>query len=141
MAQLTVRDAAWLARLLAQHALTPAADRPFAIVDVRDSDHAGGHIPGSIHVPSTTFARNVGWLVQQLQGKDEVVFHCMMSQQRGPACARVFARELQKARSDETAAVTEPVVSVLTGGFANWVSIYRRQAATLIADYDPKVWS
>src|ERR1700760_3123234 len=58
-----------------------------AIVDVRDSDYIGGHIRSCIHVPSANLEWKLPELVRQLWDKKVVVFHCALSQQRGPSAA------------------------------------------------------
>jgi len=70
---------------------TPAQD--IAIVDVRDDDHIGGHIRTSIHAPSHTLDTKIPELVRKLQSKEVVVFHCALSQQRGPSAALRYLRE------------------------------------------------
>lgn len=67
--------------------LSPTHSPDIAIIDVRDDDHIGGHIAGSTHVPSSTLDYRVPELVRTLQRKKVVVFHCMLSQQRGPSAA------------------------------------------------------
>ena len=57
----------------------------FQIVDVRDDDFEGGHIKGAINVPYHQFSDRVTTLVDELEGKDAVIFHCALSQQRGPS--------------------------------------------------------
>ena len=64
-----------------------------AVVDVRDDDHVGGHIRSSIHVPSSSLDHRLPGLVRNLAGKDAVVFHCALSQQRGPSAALRYMRE------------------------------------------------
>ncbi|KAI5309576.1 hypothetical protein KEM55_002913, partial [Ascosphaera atra] len=62
-----------------------AATQPntsFAIVDVRDSDHIGGHITTSIWSPSATLDVKLPELIRQLSDKTKVIFHCALSQQR-----------------------------------------------------------
>jgi rhodanese-related sulfurtransferase len=60
-----------------------------AVVDVRDDDHEGGHIKGCIHSPSTSFLSGVDQLREKLKDTPVVVFHCALSQVRGPKAARV----------------------------------------------------
>ncbi|KAJ4987869.1 hypothetical protein SVAN01_06599 [Stagonosporopsis vannaccii] len=67
-----------------------------AVVDVRDSDHIGGHIAGSTWVPSSTLDYKVPELVRTLQDKEVVVFHCALSQQRGPSAALRYIREKER---------------------------------------------
>jgi Cdc25 family phosphatase len=52
-----------------------------AIIDVRDDERSyDGHIAGSLHYASDTFSNNISNLVQQVKGKDTLVFHCALSQ-------------------------------------------------------------
>ncbi|KAI9839246.1 MAG: hypothetical protein M1819_003240 [Sarea resinae] len=69
-------------------------DSPIAIIDVRDDDHIGGHIASSTHIPSTTFhsPTQLSSLVHKLRSKNMVVFHCALSQQRGPRAALAYLR-------------------------------------------------
>lgn len=67
-----------------------------AVVDVRDDDHVGGHIHGSIHVPSTTLDYRIPEILRTLHDKEVVVFHCSLSQQRGPSAAMRYMREKEK---------------------------------------------
>ena len=67
-----------------------------AIIDVRDSDHIGGHIATSMHVASSTLDYAMPQLVRTLRETDVVVFHCMLSQQRGPGAALRYMRQREK---------------------------------------------
>lgn len=112
---------------------TKGLDRTFAVIDVRDADFEGGHIEGAINVPSETFATQLGRLLaEELHDKDEVIVHCMMSQQRGPYCANLLVHEIQKK------GLPGPKVRVLKGGFNGWVTEFRN--SNLIVSYDAKVW-
>src|SRR5271170_899643 len=62
----------------------PPIPRSFKIVDVRDDDYIGGHIPGTLNVPSLQFSSRVEDLVDELKDNEAVVFTCALSQQRGP---------------------------------------------------------
>ena len=126
--------------------LLPTESRPnLAIIDVRDDDHVGGHIMSSTHVPSVTLDFRVPELVRTLRNKDKVVFHCALSQQRGPGAARRYLGERDRVLRREKEA-TEPMpdaggednaaiavdhggvstdtmhqeVYVLDGGFVKW---------------------
>lgn len=46
-----------------------------------------------MHVPSTTLDQQVPELVRKLKDKETVVFHCALSQQRGPSAALRYIRE------------------------------------------------
>ena len=78
-----------LSSLILSHGTAPG----LAIVDVRDADHAGGHILGSIHVPSSSLDYRTPELIRKLAEKEIVVFHCALSQQRGPSAALKYMRE------------------------------------------------
>ncbi|KAK6436085.1 Cdc25 phosphatase Ibp1 [Oleoguttula sp. CCFEE 5521] len=76
--------------------LIRSRDTSVAVVDVRDDDHVGGHIHSSYHVASGTHDVALPELVWKLEGKETVVFHCMLSQQRGPKAAINYVRERER---------------------------------------------
>jgi rhodanese-related sulfurtransferase len=120
------------ARLLA----SPYPDPALAIIDVRDSDYIGGHIRDCTNVPSPTLDWKMPELVRTLRDKEVVVFHCALSQQRGPGAAVRYLRERESVRSAEEAKKAgkeegeedmkdeegkkEQKVYVLEGGFVKW---------------------
>jgi Cdc25 family phosphatase len=61
-------------------------------------------------------------LVRTLKDKEKVVFHCALSQQRGPSAALRYARERQRALGEEESKKQE--VYVLEGGFVQWQEKY-----------------
>ena len=82
--------------------LQPIESRPaMAIIDVRDDDHVGGHIYTSTHVPSSSLDYKLPELVRKLKSKEIVVFHCALSQVRGPTAARRYVRERARLLSVE----------------------------------------
>jgi Cdc25 family phosphatase len=87
--------------------------RSFAIVDVRDDDFVGGHLPGAVNVPSTTWndTRVVDRLIEEYatagKEKEVVVFHCMQSKQRGVNCATKFAARLGQIKLENPDVKTE----------------------------------
>ena len=104
-----------------------------AVVDVRDEDYVGGHIKGAQNVPSSSLDYRIPELLRTLKEKEMVVFHCALSQQRGPAAARRYLaekqRQSQKDRlsneeesqaSVDSAPVTKQEVYILDGGFNKW---------------------
>jgi len=118
---------------------SPASSSSLAIVDVRDADHVGGHIKSSIHSPSTTLDYKVPELVRTLKDKRTVIFHCMLSQQRGPAAALRYARERSRLlgehgkvlqaipeteEDDRNVQEDGQAVLVLSGGFDAWQQRY-----------------
>jgi rhodanese-related sulfurtransferase len=65
--------------------LLPYYEAPLLIREL--ADHIGGHIRHSIHAPSHTLDHKIPELVRKLKDKETVVFHCALSQQRGPSAA------------------------------------------------------
>ncbi|KAJ9695337.1 hypothetical protein PVL29_010694 [Vitis rotundifolia] len=87
-----------------------------AIVDVRDDERSyDGHIAGSLHYASDTFSDKISNLVQEVKGKDTLVFHCALSQVRGPTCARRLATHLTEVENEEIKNIL-----VLERGFNGW---------------------
>ncbi|GJP49474.1 hypothetical protein CLOM_g8672 [Closterium sp. NIES-68] len=78
-----------------------------AVVDVRDEERMmDGHLHGSLHFPSETFRDDISHLAQRVSGHDAVVFHCALSQVRGPKCANIYVghqQEQQQAGGDSGA--------------------------------------
>ena len=116
-----------------------------AVIDVRDSDYIGGHILNGINAPTHTHDYRMPELVRTLRDKEIVVFHCALSQQRGPSSALRYLREKERLQSldstslakADTGANAEDVkaeptadgegvvkngqtVYVLEGGFVKW---------------------
>lgn len=105
-----------------------------AVIDVRDSDYIGGHIAGGTNVPVHTHDYKMPELVRTLKDKDTVVFHCALSQQRGPSAALRYLRERERLLgasvhkkddgAGETTEVNGQTVYVLEGGFVKWQEAY-----------------
>lgn len=111
-----------------------ASNDKFAIVDVRDSDYAGGHIKGCLHFPSGNFYNSLPELKDTLLKRNarDVVIHCAMSQSRAPKAALTFM--------NETAGLEHPFrVWVLKGGFTKWVMEYGEDSE-VTEDYDRRFW-
>lgn len=89
-----------------------------AIIDVRDNDYIGGHIIGCQNVPTGTHDYKMPELVRTLKDKDTVVFHCVLSQQRGPSSALRYLRERERLGGE--GAEEKQRVYVLDGGFQKW---------------------
>ena len=140
--------------------LSPQAPSTLAIIDVRDSDHAGGHIKSSMHIPSSTLDHALPSLIRTLADKQVVVFHCALSQQRGPSAALRYIRERQKrvekgemggrggvvmgVREDGQELVSEgkegeQEVYVLDRGFVGWQELYGEDER-LTEGYARDIW-
>ncbi|KAH9572317.1 hypothetical protein CY35_02G142000 [Sphagnum magellanicum] len=91
-----------------------------AVIDVRDEERdLDGHIAGSMHFASESFEEKLPELLQEINGKEAVVFHCAKSQVRGPTCARILCDHLNTAVS-EGKMDKVPKVVVLERGFNGW---------------------
>ncbi|KAI0197994.1 Rhodanese-like protein [Astrocystis sublimbata] len=103
-----------------------------AIVDVRDDDHIGGHIRSSLHFPSRSLDATMPTLQRRLADKETVVFHCALSQQRGPSAALQYLRALEADGSggggggDGGGGIggKKQKVYVLDRGFVGWQEVY-----------------
>ncbi|OVA06941.1 Rhodanese-like domain [Macleaya cordata] len=90
-----------------------------AVVDVRDDERSyDAHIAGSLHYASGTFSEKIPILIHEVKGKDTLVFHCALSQVRGPSCARRLVDYLEGMKED----VGIKNVMVLERGFNDWES-------------------
>ncbi|GAA5913216.1 hypothetical protein JCM8208_003237 [Rhodotorula glutinis] len=79
--------------------------KDYAVVDVRDDDYRGGNLPGAIRAPTEQRTeQSVQDLVEQLKDVPTVIFHCTMSQVRGPKAARIYADAMNKAHGQHHAA-------------------------------------
>ena len=79
-------------------------------------------------MPSAELDYRIPELIRKLEDKDMIVFHCALSQQRGPSAALRYLREKQRldpqgavedGRKEEGEQKTQRVV-VLEGGFTKW---------------------
>ncbi|KAI9893249.1 MAG: hypothetical protein M1814_000377 [Vezdaea aestivalis] len=144
---------------------SPVVDtKSVAIIDVRDADHVGGQISQSTWVPSGTLDHKLPELVRNLQGKQTVVFHCALSQQRGPGAALRYLKERDRllgldpkkpVNGSKTDAETEDQegegdgkvskeemgqqVFVLDGGFVKWQEKYGSDE-TLTTGWVKDIW-
>ncbi|KAL8415143.1 hypothetical protein RB594_006105 [Gaeumannomyces avenae] len=145
--------------------LAPGADSTkIAVIDVRDDDYIGGHIKGCLNYPSHTLDATMPSLVRQLQDKPTVVFHCALSQQRGPGAALRYIREREAlltkskepgitadpaskepdttadpASKEATAPPVQQKVYVLDRGFVGWQEAYGENEA-LTEGYRKELW-
>lgn len=128
------------ADVLASHIKKRAEDgAKVAVVDVRDDDYEGGHINGAVHAPSSTFLDRVNSLLKPLEPYEQIVFHCSLSQQRGPKAARIY-REIRDAAIDAgRLPPTSQQVFVLRDGFSNFGPKFKNDRE-LVEDWDEEAW-
>lgn len=115
--------------------------RKFAIVDVRDSDYIGGHIKGCYHYPSGNFQEKLPELRQRLldSGIEDVVFHCALSQVRGPKLTLRFLRSVAELEESQRKPFDLMNVWVLQGGFTSWQALYGGDES-VTEDYKKDLW-
>lgn len=95
------------------------------------SDYIGGHIKGCIHIPSQQLDAMMPTLIRRLQDKKTVVFHCALSQQRGPSAALRYLREGNPPEGQE--------VVVLDRGFSGWQEEFGRDER-ITEGYRKELW-
>ncbi|KAI1000689.1 hypothetical protein K3495_g7509 [Podosphaera aphanis] len=117
----------------------PIESSKIAIVDVRDTDHVGGHIKNSIHAPSNTLTSKMPGLIRALKDKEMVVFHCALSQQRGPSAALRYHRERDSVLATEESRNDSQKVYILDEGFVGWQKKYG-QDPRLTANFNKQLW-
>ncbi|TIA89249.1 hypothetical protein E3P99_02166 [Wallemia hederae] len=105
------------------------------VVDVRDADFLGGNIKGAKNVPSNDFLDSVHELVKQNESVPRVVFHCALSQARGPKAARIYAESRQELLPD----AKEQEIMVLRGGFTQFQAKYGTDK-DLVENYRKELW-
>lgn len=114
----------------------------FAVVDVRDSDYVGGHIRGCYHYPADKFEETLPELRKRLVDNkiNDVVFHCALSQVRGPSSTLRFLRSLDDVKDPIQRQYFHNVnVWVLEGGFTRWQQHYGTDEA-VTEGYDKEIW-
>ncbi|KAK5117907.1 hypothetical protein LTR85_008681 [Meristemomyces frigidus] len=116
------------------------------IIDVRDSDYIGGHIIGCNNVPVHTHDFKMPELVRTLADQEAVIFHCALSQQRGPTSALRYLRERERMNEKgqlgtaEGAEDRKQKVYVLEGGFVKWQEVYGEDTE-LTEGYVKDLWN
>lgn len=108
--------------------------------DVKESDYIGGHIKGSTNIPSRQLDAMMPTLVRRFKDKQTVVFHCLLSQQRGPSAALRYLRERDealKALGEQPA--QGQTVYVLDRGFSGWQEVYGEDER-LTEGYRKELW-
>ncbi|KAH3464674.1 hypothetical protein KXV78_009451 [Aspergillus fumigatus] len=108
---------------LSELLLSTSSPNKLAIIDT---------ISAGIFIPPPGFQAH-----QTLKDKEKVVFHCALSQQRGPAAALRYAREREAALGPEESKKQQ--VYVLEGGFVHWQEKYGKDTR-LTEAYVEDIW-
>ncbi|KAE9394883.1 Rhodanese-like protein [Gymnopus androsaceus JB14] len=116
---------------------TPKKD--YLVVDVRDDDWAGGNIVGGINMPSNDFLNSVDQLVKETKDVPMVIFHCALSQMRGPKAARIYKETRQNILS-ETDSTSPTKVLILRDGFTGFQAKFKDDPK-LVEKWDKDVWA
>ncbi|CAK7214407.1 hypothetical protein SBRCBS47491_002132 [Sporothrix bragantina] len=119
-----------------------AGANSLAVVDVRDDDYIGGHILGSLHFASGSLDATLPTLLRKLQDSETVVFHCALSQQRGPSAALKYLREVAAQENKASGGIvpSKPqTVYVLDRGFVGWQEVYGEDKE-LTEGYRKELW-
>ncbi|KAL7417219.1 Rhodanese-like domain-containing protein [Mrakia frigida] len=107
------------------------------IIDVRDDDFPGGNIVSALNYPSRE-ASPAGFeqLAKDLKGKgvDKVVFHCALSQVRGPKAARRYAEALGRVEPE-----SEQEIYILEEGFTGFQKKYKGEPK-LVEKFVKSLW-
>ncbi|KAJ2803626.1 Cdc25 phosphatase Ibp1 [Coemansia guatemalensis] len=129
-----------LAKLVRDTKKKPGTD--YLIVDVRDEDYKVGHIPGAVNIPSHDIPLRAGELIDKYSHVPQVVFHCALSQQRGPKSARIYKEVVQRRLqvSNANDPLAKQSIQVLKKGFVGWADTFLVKEPELIEGFDRESW-
>ncbi|PIA16738.1 Rhodanese-like protein [Coemansia reversa NRRL 1564] len=129
-----------LAKLVRDKKKKPGVD--YLIVDVRDEDYKVGHIPGAVNIPSHDVYLRAGELIGKYKHVPQIVFHCALSQQRGPKSARIYKEIVQERLkiSPSSDPLANQSIQVLDKGFVGWADTFLHTEPNLIEDFDRESW-
>ncbi|KAF8258214.1 Rhodanese-like domain-containing protein [Lactarius quietus] len=110
--------------------------KDYLVVDVRDADFIGGHIVNCRNYPSVTFLDKLDDLVKDTKDVPQVIFHCALSQQRGPKAARQYKDRRNQLRDDND---TPYEVVILRGGFTAFQAKFKDDPQ-LVENWNKDIW-
>ncbi|KAG9396483.1 Rhodanese-like domain [Carpediemonas membranifera] len=95
------------------------------IIDVRDNDIHCGHIRGSANIPLLNFTPELIATMAKglIKTHKKIVFHCMMSQARGPKAANQFFRHVLSVYPDSAVEIL-----ILSGGFSRFGMMFHEDS-------------
>ncbi|KAI0251970.1 Rhodanese-like domain-containing protein [Lactifluus subvellereus] len=111
--------------------------KDYLIVDVRDDDYIGGNITNCHNVPSVTFLDNLDDLVRDAKEIPQVIFHCALSQSRGPKAARIYNDRRKQLQDDKD--IPQQVL-ILRGGFTEFQAKFKDDPQ-LVENWNKHIWA
>lgn len=113
------------------------------IVDVRDDDFAGGHIRGCVNIPcwelvsagSSSMEEFIKTYCQS-GTTDTLIFHCYLSQQRGPLAARRVAERLNQLDGEHGI----KQICVLSHGWRRFSRMYGEDETLCVLEWKAGMW-
>lgn len=115
------------------------AKKDYLVVDVRDEDFEGGNIKNAANWPSKQLSTTVDELVNDAKDVPLLIFHCTLSQMRGPTAARKYVQSRVKSLEEGEGNPNQEVV-VLQDGFSLFQSKFKDDPE-LVENWDEKVWA
>jgi len=113
-----------------------APGRDYLVVDVRDDDFVGGNIVGCLNKPASEFLAHVDSVVKDTKDVPLIVFHCALSQVRGPKAARIYEQTRKHMYGDDD---VPHEVAVLREGFTLFQQKFKDDPA-LVENYKEEYW-
>jgi len=110
--------------------------KDYLVIDVRDSDFIGGNIPNCRRAPSVTFSDTLDDLVRDTKGVPQVIFHCALSQSRGPTAARQYNDRCNQLQKDGD--ISHEVL-ILRGGFTEFQQKFKDDPE-LVENWSKHFW-
>ncbi|KAL6045674.1 Cdc25 phosphatase Ibp1 [Balamuthia mandrillaris] len=111
-----------------------------AVIDVRDSDFIGGHIPGAINIPFDDLEEKMEALTEHAN-KEYVVFYCMYGQLRSPAAALAFIKAAKPPSKEDAEVPLASNTYVLVEGFRQWLKTFKGKENEMVENYDAECWN
>ncbi|KAF9426311.1 hypothetical protein BGZ94_006699 [Podila epigama] len=140
----TFVDAHVLEELVKDKSKRPRKD--YLVIDVRDADYVGGHIPGCLNVPLSQLPDRLPELIEEYKEVPQLFFHCALSQVRGPKGARYWSEAVAEStvnaeaeQQQEQTKKPEQKINILRGGFTEWQRKHKDNK-DLVEDYKPEYW-
>jgi len=110
--------------------------KDYLVIDVRDGDFIGGHIVNCHNSPSATFPDKLDDLVKDTRDVPQIIFHCALSQVRGPKAARQYNDRRNQMRDDDD---IPHEVFVLRGGFTRFQEKFKDDPQ-LVENWNKDIW-